>query len=106
MTIPNTPPPDELAEVRARIKALEEREAELRKLLIKNPELREGASWLAEVKTVTQDRVDMKELRAMHGELVAEYTFPLEVTRIVLSGITEDGEIIPARRVRSEVVQG
>jgi hypothetical protein len=62
--------------------------------------VREGASWLAEVKTVTQERTDLKELRAMHPNLVAEYTFPVEITRIVLSGISEDGEIVSARKFR------
>lgn len=99
---PNIPVPDRLAAIRAQIKDLESQEAELRKLLIKNPELRTGASWLAEIKVVTQDRVDMKELRAMHHELLEEYTFPLEVTRVVLSVITEDGELISARKMKEQ----
>ena len=93
----NIPVPDELAAVREQIKTLETHEAELRRLLITNPDLREGAAWLAEIKTVSVERTDLKELRANHADLVAEYTFPTEVTRVVLSGITEDGEIVPAR---------
>jgi hypothetical protein len=103
---PNIPVPDALAAVRAEIKALETREVELRRLLITNPDLREGAAWLAEVKVVTTQRVDLKELRAMHADLVDEYTFPAEVTRVVLSGITEDGEIVPARALRSAEKSG
>jgi hypothetical protein len=97
---PNIPIPDELAAVRAELKRLETREAELRALILASPDVREGASWLAEVKTVTQERTDLKELRAMHPNLVAEYTFPVEITRIVLSGISEDGEIVNARKFR------
>jgi hypothetical protein len=101
MTIPNTPVPDELAAVREQIKALETREAELRALLLANPDVREGANWLAEIKTVTQNRTDLKELRACHPGLVDEFTSPVEITRIVLSGIDADtGEIVSARQFR------
>ena len=43
--------------------------------------------------------MDWKELRANHPGIVEQYQFPTEVTRIVLSGVTEDGEILPARQV-------
>jgi hypothetical protein len=99
---PNTPPPDELAAIRAEMKRLETREAELRALLLAEPEVRTGANWLAEVKTVTQERTDLKELRAMHPALVEEYTFPVEIQRIVLMGIDQDtGEIVSARKMRA-----
>jgi hypothetical protein len=99
----NIPVPDELAATRAQIKALETREAELKALLLANPDIREGANWLAEIKTVTQERTDLKELRAMHADLVAEYTFPTEITRVVLSGIDADtGEIVSARQMRNK----
>jgi predicted phage-related endonuclease len=97
---PNTPLPDELAQVRADIKRLEEREAAIRGILLSNPDTRTGASWIAEVKTVQQERVDWKELRANHPAIVEQYQFPTEVTRVVLSGITEDGEIVSARQFR------
>ena len=97
----NVPVPDELAAVREQMKALEAREADLRRLLIANPDLRTGAAWLAEVKTVAQDRTDLRELRACHPDIVEQFTFPQETIRVVLSGITEDGEIIHARRVRA-----
>jgi hypothetical protein len=95
---PNTPVPDELADVRAQLKVLETREAELRQIIFGDPSARTGANWVAEIRTVTQERTDLKELRAQHPALVGEFTFPVEVTRIVLSGVTEDGELIPARR--------
>jgi hypothetical protein len=98
MTRPNIPVPDELADTRAKIKALEQREAELKQILLANPDVREGANWLAEIQTVTQQRTDLEELRAVHPNLVAEYTFPVKVTSIVLSGISEDGEIVSARK--------
>ena len=99
---PNTPVPDELAAVRAQLKALETREAELRQILLANPDVREGTAWLAEIKVVTQDRTDLRELRAMYPDLVAEYTFPVETKRVVLFGITTDGEIVSARQFRKE----
>ena len=99
--LPNLPVPDELAATREQIKALETREAQLRRLLITNPDLREGTAWLAEIKTTQQERTDLKEMRANHPDLVAEFTFPVEITRVVLSGITEDGEIVSASAMRS-----
>ena len=106
MTLSNLPPPDELAQIRNEIKRLETREDELRALLIAEPELREGAAWLAEIKTVSVERTDLKELRANHADLVAEYTFPAPVTRVVLSGLSEDGEIVSARKMRSAEKSG
>jgi len=97
---PNLPLPDELAQVRADIKRLEEREAAIRGILLSDPDTRTGASWIAEVKTLQQERVDWKELRANHPGITDEYTFPVQVTRVVLSGVDEHGEIIPARQFR------
>jgi hypothetical protein len=100
---PNIPVPDELADVRDKIKALEEREVELRRLLLTNPDLREGAAWLAEIKTTQQGRLDQKELRANYPDLIAQFTHQVDVTRVVLSGITSDGEIISARKQRTSL---
>jgi hypothetical protein len=99
---PNNPPPDELAAVRSEIKRLEERETELKRLLLDNPDVRTGASWLAEVKTVDTTRLDVKELRANHADILDQYTFQVPVTRVVLSGISDEGEIVSARRFRNE----
>ena len=102
----NVPVPDALAAVRADIKALETHEAELRRLLITNPDLREGAKWLAEIKTTQQERTDITEMRACHPDIVEQFTFPVEVTRVVLSAIDGDtGEIIPARRARQAATE-
>ena len=102
----NIPVPDQLAGIREQIKALETHERELREALIANPDIRTGINWVAEIKTVTQERTDLKELRAGHPDLIAEYTFPTQVTRVVLSGITEDGEIVSARAMRSAEKSG
>lgn len=102
----NLPPPDELAQVREQIKALQVREAELRHRLITTPSERTGAAWLATIKNVTQSRTDLKELRANHPDLVAEFSFPFETQTVVLSGITEDGEILPARTFRKLTEEG
>jgi hypothetical protein len=99
----NIPVPDELADVRAKVKELETREAELRNLLIANPDLREGAAWLAEVKVSQRETTDIKEMRACHPDLVAEFTHALDVTRVELSGIDADtGEIVSARQMRNK----
>lgn len=101
MSLPNTPVPDELAAVRDEIRRLETREAELRQILLSDPDVRTGASWLAEIKIVQQQKTDWKELRANYGNIVEQFTFPVEVTRVVLTGITEDGELVSARKLRS-----
>ena len=98
----NLPLPDQLADVRQRIKALEEQEAALKGQLLAHPELRTGASWAVEVKEIETTRVDLKELRAMHEDLVAEYTFPQKTVRLELFGISGDGELIPSRKYRKE----
>ena|ERR1700751_5991195 len=103
---PNTPVPDELAAVRAQMRTLKMREEELKALLIANPDVREGAGWIAEIKTVTTKRVDIRELRACHPDLVAEFTFPEQSTRVELSAITEDGEIVSARKMRNAAKSG
>lgn len=96
---PNIPVPDELYAVREQIRRLEERETVLRNLLLDNADLRTGASYLAEIKTLKVPRTDLKELRAAHPELIDEYTYPLEQTRVVLMGISEDGEIVNPRKL-------
>ena len=102
----NIPVPDELADTRAKIKALQQRENELKALILANPDIREGAAWIAEVKEIETNRVDVKELRAMHKDLLEEYTFPQKTVRIELSAIDADtGEIIPARRARQAATE-
>jgi hypothetical protein len=95
---PNIPVPDELADVRAEMKRLELREAELRATLLADPSARTGKDYLAEIKTVTSQRTDLRELRAMHPGIVDEYTFPTEVTRVVLWTIDEDGVLSHQKR--------
>lgn len=99
---PNLPVPDELAAVREQIKKLQDREAELRQMIFGDPEARTGANWVAEIKEIETNRVDLKELRAMHKDLVEEYTFPQKTVRIELSAITSDGELVSLRKHRKE----
>ena len=98
MTISNLPPPDELADVRAKIKTLEHREAELKQVLLSDPGARTGVAYLAEIKTVATTRTDLKEMRACYPAIVEQFVFPAEVTRVELRGISEDGEITNLRR--------
>ena len=94
------PPADELAQTRDAIATLKERERELRLLILADPSARTGNAYLAEVVTVTQQRVDLKELRALYPDIVDGQTFPHEIQNVVLRAITEDGEIVarPKRR--------
>jgi hypothetical protein len=103
---PNNPVPDELATVRAELKRLETREAELKQTLLSDPDTRTGANWIAEIKTIQTTRTDLKELRANHKDLVDEFTFQVPVTRVELLGLTEDGELISARKFRAAVQSG
>ena len=102
----NIPVPDQLAGIREQIRTLETHERELREALIANPDIRTGNNWVAEVKTVTTERTDIREMRAMHPDLVAEFTFPADSVRVVLCGISEDGELVSARRMRSAEKSG
>ncbi len=106
-TRPNIPVPDQLAGIREQIRALETHERELKQALIANPDIRTGINWVAEVKEIETNRVDLKELRAMHKDLVEEYTFPQKTVRVELSGIdAETGELVSARRMRSAEKSG
>ncbi len=89
----NVPPADELAALRDTIAALKKREAELRTLMLSDPSARTGNAYLAEIVTVTQERFDVKEFRANHPDLAAEYTFPNKVEKVELRVVSEDGEI-------------
>lgn len=103
------PPADELAEVRATLKTLGEREAALRQLMLSDPSARTGNSHAVNIKTVTQDRTDIKEMKACHPDLVAEFTFPVKITRIEIVGINGDGELVSLRKHQKqndETIQG
>lgn len=98
MNATQLPPADELHAVREQQKILEAREAELRTLLLSDPSSRTGNSYVAELAEVETTRTDLRELRKMYPAIAEEFTFPAKVVRVVLSAITEDGEIVPARR--------
>jgi hypothetical protein len=87
------PPADELAAVRSQLKTLGDREGELRSLLLTDPSARTGNAYIVEICEVESRRTDIKELRAMHPDLVDEYTFPTKTQRVELRAVSEDGEI-------------
>ena len=100
----NIPVPDELFAVRAEQRRLKEREEVLKRLIRDNPDIRTGGDYLAEVKVVTQQQTDWKELKAMYPEfvdIIAEFTHPREDIRIEVKAITADGEIVSARKIRA-----
>jgi glycine cleavage system regulatory protein len=98
------PPADELADVREKLRALQTREAELRVMMLTDPSARTGNAFAVEIRVVTQERTDLKEMRACHPDIVEQFTFPFEVKRVVLSAISEDGELIPNGR-KNEAMQ-
>lgn len=98
----NLPIPDQLAAVRAQMKALETREEELRLILLNDPSARTGAEYVAVIKTIVTPRLDRKQLSLAAPDLVAEHTHNVESKRIDLPRITEDGEIVSARQLRTK----
>ena len=93
-----TPPADELFEVRAAIKHLTSRERELKATVIADPSARTGNHYAVDVKDVATARLDVKELRAMHPKLAEEFTHTVFDKRVELRGINEDGELVSLRR--------
>lgn len=95
------PPADELHAVRSQLKALEEREGQLRALILKEPSARTGNHWVAEVREVESQRTDLKALREMYPAIADEHTYPTVTKRIVLSGIDQEtGELVSARKMK------
>jgi hypothetical protein len=92
------PPADELFAVRDQIKQLTGRERDLRNLMLSDPSARTGNHYLAEIRDVQTTRTDLKELKAVHPDLVAEYTYKITEQRVELAALTEDGEIVSLRR--------
>jgi hypothetical protein len=92
------PPADELFEVRAAIKHLTSRERELKATVIADPSARTGNHYCVEVKDVATARTDIKELRANHPDLVAEFTHTVFDKRVELRAVTDDGELVSLRR--------
>jgi hypothetical protein len=92
------PPADELAEIRATLKTLGEREAALKALVINDPSARTGNQFCVDVVTVTTNRLDVKELRAAYPTETAEHTHAITTTRVELRGVDEDGVVTRLRR--------
>jgi len=92
------PPADELYAVREDIKRLTSRERELKATVIADPSARTGNHYAVEIKDVATARTDIKELRANHPDLVAEFTHTVFDKRVELRGINEDGELTSLRR--------
>jgi hypothetical protein len=59
----NRHPADELADTRAQIRALERRETELRRIIIGNPDQRDGEEFKASVGERPCERADLKALK-------------------------------------------
>lgn len=96
------PPADELADIRAKIRDLEQREGELRTLMFRDPSSRTGNRFVAEIKQVEQTRTDIKELRKGYPDIADQFTFTTAVAQVVLKAINEDGEIVPIRRKKEQ----
>ena len=95
------PPADELWDVRDKIKQLTSRERELKATVIADPSARTGNRYAVEIKDIEVARLDVKELKAAHADLVGEYTHVVTDKRVELREITDDGEIVSLRRKRA-----
>jgi hypothetical protein len=77
----NRKPPDELADVRERIKELKAREDELRELLIAGEADPIGDDYAAVISKVVSERIDTTRLRRELGlERLRPFLVPLEST--------------------------
>jgi hypothetical protein len=94
----NTAPADELASIREQVRVLQRREAELRAVMLSDPGARVGKRFIASVKTASQRRVDADRLRRDYPATAEAVTDKITVQTVYLSGISEDGEIIPLLR--------
>jgi hypothetical protein len=92
------PPADQLAEVRAQLRTLGERESALKALMINDPSARSGNAYVVEICEVETRRCDLKELRAAYPAEVEEHTYPIKTTRVELRGVDEDGVVTRLRR--------
>jgi hypothetical protein len=92
------PPADQLAEVRAQLRALDKRETELKTLMLNDPSARTGNAFAVEIVEVVVRQLDRTELRKAYPEAVEEHTHPVTQVRVEERRITEDGEIVRIKR--------
>jgi hypothetical protein len=71
--IVNTHPADELADVRSRIKALEDREGQIREELLSGRVGLEGDDYVAQIVNQSRAWVNLKSARRALGELLEPY---------------------------------
>jgi len=98
----NLPPADRLAAVRAQIKALQDDEAGLKSLMIADPSARTGNNYVAVVRTVTAKRLNQQALKDLYPEVYADNLLTSSHTQVDIMAITDDGEIVSARKPRSK----
>src|SRR5262245_32439151 len=80
----NDHPADELADVRAKIRELKEREEVLRSRLIDGTDLR-GTMWRATVRVQTSERIDLAAAKRVLGpKVLAPFLYTTESTSVRL----------------------
>jgi hypothetical protein len=94
----NTGPADELVTIREQMKLLQHCEAELRATMLADPAARSGRRFVVSVKTVKQKRIDGDLLRRDYPQIAAAVTVEVATQQLWLSGLTEDGEVVPLVR--------
>jgi hypothetical protein len=67
---------------------------------LSDPAARTGKRFIASVRTQKQRRIEADRLRRDYPDVAAAVTVEVSVKQVVLSGVTEDGQIIPLRRAR------
>jgi hypothetical protein len=91
MPIGNRHPVDELADIRAEIRRLEEREQELRTYLLEHPHDRSGAEFVATIGEKRRRHVDLHALANEIGHsLLQRFTSFTSVTEVRLRQRKED----------------
>jgi hypothetical protein len=78
----NRHPADELADVRAQIRSLQERETELRTTILNGKCSLAGDDYIAVVQTRPQNRVDIPALRKHFGAALKPFMRAREVTQV------------------------
>jgi hypothetical protein len=90
--ISNLHPADELHDVRAQIKVLEEREAELRAVLLSGECGLAGDAYTAWIAEQEQARLDGTAARKALGDVLAPFTITRRIQQVRLSARPPAGE--------------
>jgi len=81
-TLTNRHPVDELADVRAQIKVLQEHEARLRAVVLRGDCALAGDDYVANIKIKPQSRVDLPALQKHFGAALKPFLMTRQITQV------------------------